>query len=74
MRQDRGDDFDEHEPDDQEQCDRQVASIGIDADGMRMVVTTMVFVMVFMTVIVRVTVFDAFTGHRDLRVRRTKCL
>ena len=42
MRDDPGHDLKGHEPDDQHECDGQVASIGVDTEAMRMIVTVVV--------------------------------
>jgi hypothetical protein len=46
MPDDAGHDLEEHEPDNQQECDGQVASIGIGIDAMRMASAAMVFVFV----------------------------
>jgi hypothetical protein len=56
MRNDAGDDLQGHEPEDQEQGDRQVAPVGIDTETVRVVVAMVMAVTVTMTMSMTVVI------------------
>jgi hypothetical protein len=59
-----GDNLEDHESDDQQQCDRQVAPIGIQADAMRM--STVMMVLMSMAGAMVAVVLDFIAGHLNL--------
>ena len=70
MGDDSGDYFKDHESDNQHECDGQVASIRIDADGMRVIVMMIASVAAMVTVISGVIVGDYVARHQKLNLNR----
>ena len=64
VRQDADDDFEDHVADDEQKRDRQIASIGIGADCMRMVAARVIPMTVAMMIIVVVAMAAGFGGVR----------
>jgi hypothetical protein len=67
MPDDAGHDLEDHEPDNQQECDGQVASIGIGTEAMRMASAARVFVFVPAVVVITGDVLRAvLSGHQKL--------
>src|SRR5678816_1812529 len=64
MRHNSSHHFEDHEPDDEQQRDRQVASIRVCSEAMRMTIAAIVFVAVASLMVV--PVLDVVSGHHDL--------
>ena len=63
VRDDTDHDLEEHEAHDQDECDRQVAAIGVSADAMRVTAVVVMVIVIVAVVVAVVMMVCVVVGH-----------